>query len=88
MTVIGGMERIPTAVGGAIGVEFLQEYLRAFGIWRLEIFGIILLLTMRFARNGLLTPLWLQFIRLGEVRPLRAPEAEPVREAGQEGSGG
>jgi branched-chain amino acid transport system permease protein len=72
MTVIGGMERIPTAVGGAIGVEFLAEYLRAFGIWRLEIFGIILLLTMRFARNGLLTPLWQQFVRLGEARPATA----------------
>jgi hypothetical protein len=23
---------------------------------------------MRFARNGLLTPLWLQFVRLGETR--------------------
>ena len=67
MTVIGGMERIPTAVGGAIGVEFLQEYLREFGIWRLEIFGIVLLFTMRFARNGLLTPLWLWFVRLGDA---------------------
>jgi len=72
MTVIGGMERIPTAVGGAIGVEFLQEYLRAFGIWRLEIFGIVLLVTMRFARNGLLTPLWQQFMRLGEARHAKA----------------
>ena len=89
MTVIGGMERIPTAVGGAIGVEFLQEYLRRFGIWRLEIFGIILLLTMRFARNGLLTPLWLQFVRLGEVRrPLRPAPEGVVGEVGQGGSGG
>lgn len=83
MTVIGGMERIPTAVGGAIGVEFLQEYLRAFGIWRLEIFGIVLLLTMRFARNGLLTPLWLQFVRLGEVR--RAAPA-PAADGGPPGA--
>lgn len=81
MTVIGGMERIPTAVGGAIGVEFLQEYLRAFGIWRLEIFGIILLLTMRFARNGLLTPLWLQFVRLGEVRRSAAAGGPPAADA-------
>jgi len=83
MTVIGGMERIPTAVGGAFGVEALQEYLRAYGEWRLVFFGFILLLTMRFARNGLLTPLWLQFLRLGEVRGAR-PAA---RKAGQEGSG-
>jgi len=83
MTVIGGMERIPTAVGGAFGVEVLYEFLRAYGQWRLVIFGIVLLLTMRFARNGLLTPLWQQFLRLGEVRG--APSA--AREAGQEGSG-
>ncbi len=86
MTVIGGMERIPTAVGGAFAVEFLLEYLRAFGIWRLVIFGGLLLLTMRFARNGLLTPLWQQFMRLGEVRGARGVAPVP-QEAGQEGSG-
>ena len=82
MTVIGGMERIPTAVGGAFAVEVLQEFLRAYGQWRLVLFGVILLLTMRFARNGLLTPIWLQFARLGEVHGVRpAP-----RSVGQEGS--
>ena len=72
MTVIGGMERLPTAVGGAFAVEFLLEVLREYGQWRLPLFGLILLLTMRFARNGLLTPVWLQFERLGE--PRRAAE--------------
>jgi len=91
MTVIGGMERLPTAVGGAIAIEFLLELLRGsyrwdvplLGItvhydpqWRLPFFGIILLLTMRFARNGLMTPLWLQFMRLGEARAASA--AVPV----------
>jgi branched-chain amino acid transport system permease protein len=83
MTVIGGMERLPTAVGGAFAVEFLLEVLREYGQWRLPIFGIILLLTMRFARNGLLTPVWLQFVRLGERR-VGAPVA--VRNVGQEDS--
>jgi branched-chain amino acid transport system permease protein len=82
MTVIGGMERIPTAVGGAFAVEFLLEYLRAFGIWRFVIFGALLLLTMRFARNGLLTPLWQQFVRLGEARGARPAS----RDVGREGS--
>jgi branched-chain amino acid transport system permease protein len=82
MTVIGGMERIPTAVGGAFAVEVLQEFLRAYGQWRLVLFGVILLLTMRFARNGLLTPVWLQFVRLGEVRSARPTP----RSVGQEGS--
>ena len=68
MTVIGGMERLPTAVGGAFVVEALLELLRDFGQWRLPIFGVVLLLTMRFARNGLITPFWLQFVRLGEAR--------------------
>jgi branched-chain amino acid transport system permease protein len=82
MTVIGGMERLPTAVGGALGVEVLLENLRAYAEWRLVFFGIILLLTMRFARNGLLTPIWEPFVRLGEVRGARpAP-----RDVGQAGS--
>jgi branched-chain amino acid transport system permease protein len=82
MAVIGGLERLPTAVGGAFGVELLQEYLRAYGQWRLVFLGIILLVTMRFARNGLLTPIWQQFVRLGEVRG--APLAR--RDVGREGS--
>jgi len=76
MTVIGGMERLPTAVGGAIVLEFLLEELRDYGQWRLPMFGVILLLTMRFARNGLLTPIWLRFVRLGEARD-SAPPALP-----------
>ncbi len=88
MAVLGGMERIPTAVGGAFCVEFLLEYLRAFGIWRMVIFGILLLLTMRFARNGLLTPLWLRFVRLGEVRTAHPMLRDVPHEAGQEEANG
>jgi branched-chain amino acid transport system permease protein len=84
MTVIGGMERLPTAVGGAFVVEFLLELLRDFGQWRLPIFGVILLLTMRFARNGLVTPFWLQFVRLGEARVSPPPA---VRDLPQKGPG-
>jgi len=68
MTVIGGMERLPTAVGGALVVEVALELLRSYGQWRLPLFGVLLLLTMRFARNGLLTPLWRELVRLGETR--------------------
>jgi branched-chain amino acid transport system permease protein len=83
MTVIGGMERLPTAVGGAFAVEILLEVLRGYGQWRLPLFGIVLLLTMRFARNGLLTPVWLRFVRLGEGREAKTtalrdvPQKEP-----------
>jgi branched-chain amino acid transport system permease protein len=76
MTVIGGMERLPTAVGGAFCVETLLEVLRAYAQLRLVIFGILLLITMRFARNGLLTPLWLQFVRLGEIRAVPVPSPD------------
>ena len=84
MTVIGGMERLPTAVGGAFVVEVLLEVLRKYGQWRLPLFGLLLLLTMRFARNGLLTPLWLPFMRLGEarMRPLTAPSDVPQKDVG------
>jgi branched-chain amino acid transport system permease protein len=84
MTVIGGMERLPTAVGGAFVVQFLLELLRDYGQWRLPIFGIVLLLTMRFARNGLVTPFWLRFLRFGEggVRPLAAARSVPQKEPG------
>jgi branched-chain amino acid transport system permease protein len=101
MTVVGGMERLPTAVGGAFFVEFLLEKLRdlsgvhwqlsILGLhfeiqnidqWRLPLFGVILLLTMRFARNGLLTPLWLRFVRFGEARD-SAPPALPQEKSSE-----
>jgi branched-chain amino acid transport system permease protein len=83
MTVIGGMERLPTAVGGAFVVQFLLEWLREYGQWRLPVFGVVLLLTMRFARNGLVTPLWRQLLRLGEARVPPLPTSTmPQKESG------
>src|SRR5262249_31425364 len=76
MTVIGGMERLPTAVGGAFVVEAVLELLREYGQWRLPIFGIVLLLTMRFAPHGLLTPLWLGFVPPGQP-PVQRRGARP-----------
>src|SRR5262249_41744883 len=95
MAVTGGMEGLATAGGGAFVVEFVPETLRGLAFtwevplvgwtlridaqWRLPFFGLILLLTMRFARNGLLTPLWLQFMRLSEPRDrvrVPAPSSE------------
>ena len=54
MAVIGGAESIIAATIGAILVEFLLEALRSYGEWRLVLFAVVLLLTVRFARNGLL----------------------------------
>lgn len=64
MAVIGGSESLPAAVLGAFFVEALYEGLRAYGQWRLVIFGLLLLLTMRFARNGLLALAWQQAVRV------------------------
>jgi branched-chain amino acid transport system permease protein len=76
MAVIGGAESLPAAVLGAFFVEALFEALRAYGEWRLVIFGALLLLTMRFARNGLLALTWDQVLRV-------APMLQRVRPAGR-----
>lgn len=54
MAVIGGTENLYAATIGALICEALVEMLRAYGQWRLVLFGALLLLTIRFARNGLL----------------------------------
>jgi branched-chain amino acid transport system permease protein len=58
MSVIGGIESLSGAVAGAVLVEFLEEFLRAFGLWRFVIFGSVLLLVLRFSQNGLIYPLY------------------------------
>jgi branched-chain amino acid transport system permease protein len=77
MAVIGGSESLVAAVIGALSVEALVEALRAYGQWRLVLFGALLLLTMRFARNGLLTMAWEQTRRILPRRP--PPRIEPAR---------
>jgi len=66
MAVIGGVENFAAAAIGAIFLEFMLEMLRnSFQIgpvvvdmttWRLVIFGILLMLTLRFSPKGLLIP--------------------------------
>jgi branched-chain amino acid transport system permease protein len=58
MAVIGGAENLAAATVGALLLELLIEALRSYGQWRLVLFGLLLLLTMRFARNGLLALAW------------------------------
>lgn len=57
MAIIGGVESLVAAVFGGILVQVSLELLREFGAWRLVIFGILLILTLRFARNGIIAPL-------------------------------
>jgi branched-chain amino acid transport system permease protein len=58
MSVIGGIESLAGAVLGAVVVEFLEEFLRAFGLWRFVIFGSVLVLVLRFSQNGLIYPIY------------------------------
>ena len=67
MAVLGGLESIVAAAVGAAVLYFLLEFLRnsfTFGsvtidmtVWRLVFFGALVMLTLRFQRNGLLYPL-------------------------------
>lgn len=54
MGVIGGLGRFAGPVVGAFIVEFASEQLRWAGQARMVIFGLALVLTMRFSRDGLL----------------------------------
>ncbi|MEZ4861879.1 MAG: branched-chain amino acid ABC transporter permease [Caldilineaceae bacterium] len=75
MAVIGGLENIVAAAVGAIILEFALELLRnSFDIgsftidmttWRLVCFGLLLMITLRFFRNGLIHPIFLSFSRRG-----------------------
>jgi branched-chain amino acid transport system permease protein len=95
MAVIGGVESFVAAAIGAIVIEFLLELLRNsfeigpitidMTIWRLVVFGVLLMLTLRFARNGLIAPIIDYFTR-GHVaaetvahRKMAADEPESAR---------
>ena len=76
MAVIGGVESFVAAAIGAILIQFVLEMLRNsffivgyeidMSIWRLVFFGMILMLTLRFARNGLIAPI-IEHFRRGHV---------------------
>jgi branched-chain amino acid transport system permease protein len=70
MAVIGGAESLFAATVGALLCEALVEALRSYGEWRLVLFGALLLLTIRFARNGLLA---LGFAGVKRLTIARAP---------------
>ena len=75
MAVIGGLESIVGAAVGAIIISFTLEFLRSsftigpvtidMTIWRLVVFGLLLMLTLRFWRNGIIHPILLWFSRAG-----------------------
>ncbi len=73
MAVIGGVESFIAAAIGAILIEIVLEMLRNsfviggyeidMTVWRLVFFGMVLMLTLRFARNGLIAPVIEYFTR-------------------------
>ncbi len=75
MAVIGGLENIYAASVGALVITFALELLRTniaigpiridMSLWRLVFFGLLLMLTLRFQRNGLLFPLLERLNRAG-----------------------
>ena len=75
MAVIAGIENIFAAAIGAIIIEFTLEMLRSsfdvpligievdMTIWRLVVFGALLMITLRLSRNGIIAPIITYFAR-------------------------
>ena len=73
MAVVGGVENVVAAAIGAIVINFALELLRNsfeigpfeldMTVWRLVVFGVLLMVTLRFFRNGLIAPLIDYFTR-------------------------
>jgi len=75
MAVIGGIENFVAAALGAIFLQIMLEVLRTsftiggveidMTVWRLVFFGVLLMVTLRFFRNGLIAPIIAYFQRAG-----------------------
>jgi branched-chain amino acid transport system permease protein len=76
MAVIGGAESLFAATLGALLCEALVEALRSYEQWRMVLFGALLLLTIRFARNGLLA-LAFQAVKQRGLRAMVPRKATP-----------
>jgi branched-chain amino acid transport system permease protein len=76
MAIIGGVESLLAAAIGAILVQVSLELLREFGAWRMVIFGGLLVITLRFARDGLLVTLFRRLFNLGPRAELRQGTVE------------
>jgi branched-chain amino acid transport system permease protein len=91
MAVIGGLETLIGAAIGAILIEFALEFLRtSFNIgpievdmstWRLVFFGLLLMLTLRFWNNGLISPIIQRLTRSGVAQETVAKRAAPAEGA-------
>lgn len=88
MAVIGGIENFVAAAIGAIILQVMLELLRNsfviggvevdMTIWRLVFFGVLLMVTLRFFRNGLIAPMIAYFGRVGVAEETVARRASTL----------
>ncbi len=67
MAVIGGFQNIFYAALGGIFLEVLLEVLRGIGEWRMTLFGVVVIVILRYAPNGLFGMIW-DFVVARRVR--------------------
>ena len=82
MAVVGGIESLTGAVIGAIVVYVASEELREVGQLRFLLLGAAIILTQRFAQNGLIAPLVFRAARAAQRRPADSEGAAPMAEVG------
>jgi branched-chain amino acid transport system permease protein len=58
MVYVGGMGSIYGAIGGALLLSLMTEFLRDFGEWRLMVYSLVLIAILFFLPNGLVAPVW------------------------------
>lgn len=98
MAVIGGVENFVAAALGAIFLQVMLEVLRTsfsiggitvdMTIWRLVFFGLLLMIVLRFFRNGLIAPLIDHFYRAGMAQETIAKRQQAGKDAGSTPAGG
>ncbi|MGB7874563.1 MAG: branched-chain amino acid ABC transporter permease [Anaerolineales bacterium] len=80
MAIVGGVESLIAAAIGGVIIQVSLEALREFGAWRLVIFGGMLILTLRFARDGLIAPLIQRMLGTAPKAELRDKDPHAIAE--------
>jgi branched-chain amino acid transport system permease protein len=73
MAIMGGLGTLVGPVLGAVGVQFLSEYLRVYGRYYMVIFGLALILMLRFTPGGVIEIA----TRIGQLTASARASAEP-----------
>jgi branched-chain amino acid transport system permease protein len=80
MAIVGGVESLIAAAIGGVIIQVSLEVLREFGAWRLVIFGALLIITLRFARDGLIAPLIQRLLGTAPKAELRDKDPHAIAE--------